>query len=274
MKRFQKLWPFQRPLALALFVGLFSLLICFGSSYAGDGGKISYRAYTGFMPLVAGDANTGSTTSITGTGTAQGLTFTGTATITIPTQNYNDVYTGGVPFILEYVYRYNPQWSAQAGIGFQYFPSKTFDAVNVSAAGTVTFPDGTSVTGTGAVTVEGELDDMYRIPIYIGASYHFLQNAVPNLDPYIRVNAGVIVQPQVDITLTVLGTSATEKFWDTSVLGLADAGIGVEGQIGSLGTFGEVRVQYTSAPSNADALGNLADADGVLSIPIIVGLTF
>jgi len=53
-----------------------------------------------------------------------------------------------------------------------------------------------------------------------------------------------------------------------------DAGIGVEGQIGSLGTFGEVRVQYTSAPSNAGALGNVAEADGVLSIPIIVGLTF
>lgn len=274
MKRFQKLWPFQRPLALALFANLFFLLICFGSSYAGDGGKTSYRAYTGFMPLVGGDANTGSTTSITGTGTTQGLTFTGTATITFPTQKYSDVYIGGIPLILEYAYRYNSQWSAMAGIGFQYFPAKEFDAVNISATGTLTTSGGTSFAVAGATTVRGELDDMYRIPIYVGGLYHFYDSGSSSFSPYIRIDGGVIFQPAVDITVTVAGTSATEKFWIQSFLGLVDAGIGVEGQIGSVGTFGEVRVQYTSAPTNADALGKFAEADGVLSIPIIVGLTF
>ncbi len=199
-----------------------------------------------------------------------GLTFTGPATVTIPTQKYSDAFTGGIPFILEYAYRYNPQWSAQAGIGFQYFPAKDFDAVNVSTAGTLTTPSGSFVVA-GAATVKGELDDVYRIPIYLGGTYHFLNNGASNFSPYIRLDGGLIVQPAVDLTLTVAGTTATEKFWDTSVLGLVDAGIGVEGHVGSYPVFGEVRVQYTTAPNDAAAQ---PDADGLLAIPILVGVSF
>ena len=275
MSRFQVLRDLPRAAILRLLISFLCLLLIPTTQlYAGDKSKISYRAYTGFMPLVAGDVNTGSTT--TGTGTfalGGGLTFTGTATATIPTQSYSDAFTGGIPFILEYAYRYNSQWNAQAGIGFQYFPAKEFDAVNLSAAGTLTTPSGSFVVA-GAATVKGELDDVYRIPIYLGGTYHFLDGGSSNFSPYVRVDGGIIIQPAVDITLTAAGTSTTEKFWDTSVLGLFDAGLGVEGQMGSVGAFGEVRVQYTTAPSNADALGNAADADGLLSIPIIIGMTF
>jgi len=276
MSRFQVLRDLPRAASLSLLISfLCFLLIPTTQLYAGDKSKISYRAYTGFMPLVAGDVNEGS--SETGTGTVDlggGITFTGTATVTIPTQSYSDAFTGGIPFILEYAYRYNPQWSAQAGIGFQYFPAKDFDAINASGAGTVTFPDGSSLTGTAAFTVTGELDDLYRIPIYLGGTYHFLNNGASNFSPYIRLDGGLIVQPAVDLTLTLAGATLKEKFWDTSVLGLVDAGIGVEGHVGSFPVFGEVRVQYTSAPNNADALGNVADADGLLAIPILVGVSF
>jgi len=274
MKKFQTPGSFSKPLMVGMFVLFVSFLLNSGLSLARDAAKTSYRAYTGFMPLVAGDVNTGSTT--TGTGTFSlggGVTFTGTATVTVPTQSYSDAFTGGIPFILEYVHHYNSHWSANAGIGFQYFPAKSFDAVNVSAAGTLTTPSG-SFAVSGAATVTGELDDVYRIPIYLGVTYHFLNSDSSNFSPYVRVDGGFIIQPAVDITLSAGGTSLTEKYWDTSVLGLFDGGLGIEGQIGSFGTFGEVRVQYTSAPNNADVLGNISDADGLLSIPIIVGMTF
>ena len=244
------------------------------NSHAQDQKTWSFRAYTGFMPLAAGEAVKGSSTTVNLDGSFVTLDFTANTF----SQSYSDVYTGGIPFVVETVYRLNPEWSVHGGVGFQYFPAKSFTFTNFNIEVTSTSP--LPISGRVSSDLDGKLDDMYRIPIYVGGAYHLPTITKAKIEPYLRLDAGVIVQPAVDITFSPRsgiplppGTQTT-GFWDMSYLALVDGGLGVETQWKAVGVFAEVRVQYASAPSSAGGLGGINDSDGLVAVPLIIGMSF
>jgi hypothetical protein len=244
------------------------------NSHAQDQNTWSFRAYTGFMPLAAGEAVKGTSTTVNLDESFVTLEFTGNTF----SQSYSDVYTGGIPFVVEMVYRLNPQWSVHGGVGFQYFPAKSFTFTNLNFEGTINTPFPTPFRISS--NLDGKLDDMYRIPIYFGGAYHLPTITKAEIEPYLRLDAGVIVQPAVDITFTPRSgiplPSGLQKmgFWDTSILALVDGGLGVETQWKAVGVFAEVRVQYASAPSSAGGLNGINNSEGLVAVPLIIGMSF
>jgi len=187
-------------------------------------------------------------------------------------QSYSDVYLGGIPLILEFAYRFNPNWSAYAGIGFPYFPSKTFDFSNIQVERIRRFGDRTISSSTRTAVVKAELDDLYRIPIFVGGAYHFSEVTDWSLAPYVRADVGWIIQPAIDITFTspqISSFSQGSEFWDTSVLALIDVGMGVESRLNSLGVFG-IRLQYSTAPRGK--LPDPSNSTGLLAVPLFLAI--
>lgn len=244
-------------------------------SFAEESHSWSFRPYTGFMPLASGEAVKSQSETID-LDFFEPIGLSGEIQRSTLSQSYSDVYTGGIPFLFETVYRFNPQWSFHGGIGFQYFPAKSF-TLSTGRAELVTTPPQMNlnpVTIIADFNVEGKLDDMYRIPIFLGGAYHLPTMTNAKIAPYLRLDVGAIVQPAVAATFTTTRTTRETNFWDTSVLALVDGGLGVEVPLKSVGVFAEVRVQYTSAPSAADGLGGINDSDGLVAIPLIAGMSF
>lgn len=155
--------------------------------------------------------------------------------------DYNDAFETGFLIALEGAYRVCSRFSLLGGIGVEHHSGETDQGIS--------------------------FDSFDIVPVYVGGKYHLLLGKA-GWNPYLRADIGVAKLSSVDISY--LGSST--EYWDSSWAFMADAGMGIEYLVHTVGVFLEIRTRYLDSPSSS--LGIYSDADSSWSIPIVLGVSF
>lgn len=109
-------------------------------------------------------------------------------------------------------------------------------------------------------------EDWEIIPIYVGAKY-MLPWENPYVDLYIRGDVGAAHLSSEFVTIGGVGS----KYWSSTWVFTADAGVGAEYHMDNFGVFLEVRGRYIDDPNSASAA--FSRPKGSWSLPIFFGVS-
>jgi len=199
------------------FIFLFVLSVFPAAVFAQDG-QASLRLWGQVSPFLSGEAGSGP-----------------------GAPDYSDAFDTGLGFGGELSWRFSPQFSGLAGLGYERY-------------------DGGSHQGIA-------FDDLEIVPLYVGGKLHLNPKADP-WDLYLRLDLGAAHLSSVDVSYG----SLKGKYWDASWQPLFDVGAGAEYRQGPWGVSLEVKARYLDAPD--EALGKPAKADPSWTLPITLGVDY
>ncbi len=154
---------------------------------------------------------------------------------------YDDAFSPGLGAAVEYHHPWTSRISFLVGLGYDRYAGDSHQGIDFS--------------------------DLVGVSLY-GGSKFFLGDAHTDWRPYARLDLGATHLDSVTVSADGLRGTYWRSGWSLT----AGAGAGLEKQFGDWHAFGELQLRYLEAPDQA--LGPMAGADGVWSMPLRLGVGY
>jgi hypothetical protein len=208
-----------------------------------------------------------------------GAAVTGTTTFSVNSRKFSDVYDRPIQLGISGNYGLSNQDEVSAGLRYLHAQGKTFNALNVTSAGTI---NGVAFAGNAAL--QGDFGNYNEYGLDAGYR-HFFEPVASGFHPYIGGILGLKHNNSVDIDLSYNSTTIANgiKFYESGWAWAAGLEAGFRYDIASSVALGlatgiryEGNLRQDSTDINSASAGGLANVNNGgnrWDIPAVVGLT-
>jgi hypothetical protein len=235
-------------------------------------GKMSIAPALGTSFTVGGDFINNAAETLVTADTIFGLTINVTIGLEAPSQDFSDVFDQPVTAGLGVNYGLSSSSEVFGALRRTRARSNQFDALNVTAAGTL---DGTAFALSAAI--QGNFDDYEDFGLEVGYRHFF--NPSNKFKPFVSVVGGLKRVSSMDLDLLSGGASIVKlKFYDSSVAVTAGLNVGFRYDVSdgvAIGLETGVRYEGNLSDDDTDLAGvgsfeNVNDDGDRVEIPVMV----